>query len=151
MARAPTNGWKGHEPMQNGLTKRQNDCLVFLVGYIEQNTISPTYKEICDHIGLRSKSNACRLVNSLVDRGYITKLPNQARSISLVTEKQAPSLRSFHNLLRVMSGIDHYEVPEAFKDGEDWKRFRSHPWKWFIQAADAQAEIVWKRMLERNN
>ena len=61
------------------------------------------------------------------------------------------SLPVFHNLLRLLCNIDHYEVADAFNDGEDWERFVNHPWKWFIQADDRKAEIIWQRMMERNS
>ena len=61
------------------------------------------------------------------------------------------SLREFHNLLRLLCNIDHYEVADAFESGEDWRKLVEHPWKWFIQADDRKAEIIWQRMMERNN
>jgi hypothetical protein len=70
-----------------------------------------------------------------------------------MSNNQEPSLslREFHNLLRLLCNIDHYEVADAFKNREDWRRFVDHPWKWFIQADDRKVEIIWQRMMERNH
>lgn len=70
-----------------------------------------------------------------------------------MSNNQEPSLslREFHNLLRLLCNIDHCEVADVFENREDWRRFVDHPWKWFIQADDRKAEIIWQRMMERNH
>lgn len=68
-----------------GLTKKQKECLDFIKAYVaDNNSISPSFQEICDGIGLHSKSGVHRLVNALEERGLIRLLRHRKRSIVLV-------------------------------------------------------------------
>jgi len=70
-------------PARGGVTKRQQDLLVFLRRYIGEHGYSPSFDEIKDELGLASKSGVHRLVNGLKDRGFIRVLHGQSRSIRL--------------------------------------------------------------------
>ena len=39
--------------------------------YYGQNKVMPTYDEICDLFGFKSKNAAFKLVNKLVDKGFV--------------------------------------------------------------------------------
>jgi len=43
--------------------------------------VGPTYAELMEDMGLRSKSGIARLVDECMQRGRITKLPNRDRSL----------------------------------------------------------------------
>lgn len=66
-----------------GLTQRQHDVLVFVRGFIAERGHSPSYSEIADFLGLRSKSGVHRLIEGLVERGHIVRTPCLARSLAL--------------------------------------------------------------------
>lgn len=66
------------------LTKKQHDALTFIKGYIEEHKIAPSYDEIADALGLKSKSGVNRLTLSLKERGWIDFLPNASRSITII-------------------------------------------------------------------
>jgi repressor LexA len=69
------------------LTQRQQDLLVFIKSYLEANGgIAPSYGEMCDHLGLVSKSGINRLVRGLEERGVIRRLPHRVRSIIVVEQ-----------------------------------------------------------------
>ncbi|MAJ13408.1 MAG: repressor LexA [SAR116 cluster bacterium] len=63
------------------LTIKQSQLLNFLIKKIEYNGTSPSYEEICVHLNLKSKSGIHRIVQGLLERDYIIKLNNKARSI----------------------------------------------------------------------
>ena len=63
------------------LTIKQSQLLNFLIKKIEDNGTSPSYEEICIHLNLKSKSGIHRIVQGLLERDYIFKLNNKARSI----------------------------------------------------------------------
>lgn len=63
-----------------GLTKRQAELLDF----IRARRVCPSVREMAAHLGLASVSGVVRLLNSLEERGYIRRLPGQARSIAVV-------------------------------------------------------------------
>lgn len=72
------------------LTRRQQDTLNFIRGFsIKNRGIAPTYDEIKDGIGLTSKSGIARLVDGLVERGCIRRLPNRARAIVVIDQVAA--------------------------------------------------------------
>ena len=72
------------------LTSRQADCLKFIASHQSENAgLTPTYDEIKDGLGLASKSGVVRLIDGLVERGAIQRLPNRARSITIIANQSA--------------------------------------------------------------
>lgn len=51
-------------------------------------------------------------------------------------------LAHFHNRLRTLTSIDHHELPGL--SGDDWHRFRTDPFRFFIRADDATAAMIWR-------
>lgn len=49
----------------------------------ESGGVPPTYREIAAHCGV-SPSNAHRLVECLIERGWVTRLNQRPRSLALV-------------------------------------------------------------------
>lgn len=68
------------------LTKRQQDALDFITDEIRSKGISPSYDEIMNALGLRSKSGVNRIVTALVERGHLVKLGAKARTLALSQE-----------------------------------------------------------------
>lgn len=64
-----------------GVTRRQNAVLEFVIKYCAEHGYSPSYQEIAVAVGILSKSGVKRLVDSLVERGRLEKLPRRARSV----------------------------------------------------------------------
>ena len=64
-----------------GTTEKQKKFMDFLVSYIAEHNISPSYDELKDGLGLKSKSGIHRIAMELIQRGAITQLKNSARSI----------------------------------------------------------------------
>lgn len=72
-----------------GLTRRQTDCLAFIKKYItENNGVPPSFDEIKDNAGLRSKSGVHRVITALEERGLIRRLRNRARAIEVMDPTQ---------------------------------------------------------------
>lgn len=67
-----------------GLTKRQTDVLDFIREYIKEAGYPPSFNEMAEYLGLRSKSGIHRLMGGLEERGLIRRLHNRARSIEIV-------------------------------------------------------------------
>lgn len=66
-----------------GLTQRQKEGLDFIRKYVAANGFTPSYSEISIGLGFKSKSNASRIIDDLVRRGYLIRDPQHARSIAL--------------------------------------------------------------------
>lgn len=68
-----------------GLTPRQAEVLAFIRRYIaEHNGASPTRREICAGLGMKSSSDVHQLLQRLKERGHIDWAPRQARAITIL-------------------------------------------------------------------
>jgi DNA-binding MarR family transcriptional regulator len=67
-----------------GLTAQQHTLLIYIGRYIEANGYPPSFDEMKDALGLRSKSGIHRLITALEERGAITRLSNRARAIEII-------------------------------------------------------------------
>lgn len=68
------------------LTKKQEIVLKAIYLYIQANGISPTVRNICDLVGVKSSATGYSHLNVLESRGYITRKETIPRSIG-ITEK----------------------------------------------------------------
>lgn len=66
------------------LTRKQRDLLVFIHSCLQESGVSPSFEEMREAIGLRSKSGIHRLVKALKERGFIRHLPNRARALEII-------------------------------------------------------------------
>ncbi len=66
------------------LTKQQNKLFNFLKVKIQKTNISPSFEEMKVAMGLKSKSGIQRLIDGLVERGFIEKKDNKKRAINIV-------------------------------------------------------------------
>lgn len=68
-----------------GMTPAQRDLLAFIASFIEAHDgVPPSFDEMKDALGLKSKSGIHRLILALEERGKIARLPNRARCIEIV-------------------------------------------------------------------
>lgn len=72
--------------MQN-LTKKQKVVLDYINSYKNENGISPTIEEIRKKLKLKAVSTIHEHINSLKDKGYLSKSENTARSIETRSNK----------------------------------------------------------------
>jgi len=95
------------------LTKRQREIYDFIVTYIEKNGLSPTIEEIGKNFGLRAPSTVHQHLNTLKEKGYLSKDDNLARSIS--PRKEMQSIIRIPVLGRIAAG----QPLEVFENAED--------------------------------
>lgn len=65
------------------LTRKQRELLDYLGSYIATEGFAPSFEEMKNALGLKSKSGVHRLVEALLERGFVERLPNRARSIRI--------------------------------------------------------------------
>lgn len=77
-----------------GLTAAQAECLA-AIKRLTVGEVSPSYAELREALGLKSKCGVHRLVHALRDRGYV-QINGCARSLTVLTEAVtgAPSKRA---------------------------------------------------------
>ena len=73
------------------LTAKQRELLNFLQRYQGEFDHAPSFDEMKDAIGLKSKSGIHRLVSALEERGHIRRLANRARAIEIIEAPQSQS------------------------------------------------------------
>ena len=61
------------------LTKKQHELLLYIHDHLGAEGISPSFDEMKEALGLKSKSGIHRLITGLVERGFIRRLPHRAR------------------------------------------------------------------------
>lgn len=66
------------------LTRKQYELLVFINDYLNNKGLSPSFEEMKEALGLRSKSGIHRLVTGLEERGFIRHLPHRARALEVL-------------------------------------------------------------------
>ncbi len=66
------------------LTRKQYELLVYINQQLSKTGVSPSYDEMKDTLGLRSKSGIHRLIIGLEERGFIHRLPHRARAIEVL-------------------------------------------------------------------
>ena len=65
------------------LTQKQRDLLLFINERMQQGAIAPSFDEMREALGLKSKSGIHRLITALVERGYLERLPHRARALEI--------------------------------------------------------------------
>lgn len=119
------------------LTAKQHELLHFIQERLDSSGISPSFEEMKEALGLKSKSGIHRLISALEERGFLRRLPNRARALEVLkvpeAAKTAPvrenvvPLRKAAPAMRPIAANDIIEVPlhgkiaagvpiEAFED-----------------------------------
>ena len=78
------------------LTNKQFDLLQFIDNQLKSKGVPPSFDEMKNALGLKSKSGIHRLIKGLEERGFIRRLPHRARALEVLrlptnlnlTEKQ---------------------------------------------------------------
>ncbi|MEX2450024.1 MAG: transcriptional repressor LexA [Rhodospirillales bacterium] len=66
------------------LTRKQHELLVYIDRRIKQTGVSPSFDEMKQALGLRSKSGIHRLISGLEERGFIKRLAHRARALEVI-------------------------------------------------------------------
>jgi len=66
-------------------TKRQKELLDFVDGFIQEHGYGPSYREVMAALGYKSVSTVAIHINGLIEKGYLRKRDNSARSLEVVS------------------------------------------------------------------
>lgn len=66
------------------LTKQQLKLFKVIDRSLKEEGVVPSFEEMKNEIGLRSKSGVHRLVRSLAERGFVHRIENKARAIEII-------------------------------------------------------------------
>jgi repressor LexA len=70
------------------LTPKQHKLLVFIDDFIKETGHCPSFEEMKEAVGLKSKSGIHALLNSLIERGFVRKLAHKARALEVIKMPQ---------------------------------------------------------------
>ena len=66
------------------LTTKQRDLLMLIHTRLAETGVAPSFDEMKDEVGLKSKSGIHRLITALEERGFLRRLPQRARALEVV-------------------------------------------------------------------
>ena len=66
------------------LTRKQHELLLLIHERLQNDGVPPSFDEMKDALGLKSKSGVHRLVTALEERGFIRRLRHRARALEVV-------------------------------------------------------------------
>jgi repressor LexA len=66
------------------LTKKQHELLLFIHQHLSKHGVSPSFDEMKEALGLKSKSGIHRLITGLEERNFIRRLPHRARAVEVL-------------------------------------------------------------------
>lgn len=66
------------------LTRKQKELLLLIHEHLGSQGIPPSFDEMKEALGLKSKSGIHRLITGLEERGFIRRLPHRARALEIL-------------------------------------------------------------------
>jgi repressor LexA len=98
------------------LTRKQQELLMFINERITQLGVSPSFDEMKEALGLKSKSGIHRLITGLEERGFIRRLPHRARALEIL---RLPQDAALHNSPQATARKDRQSnvIRPDFKSG----------------------------------
>lgn len=80
-------------------SKKQQELLSFVDGFIKGNGYGPSYREIMRALGYKSVSTVAIHIDGLIAKGYLARRDNSARSLEVVTMRSGDAAsESRHSL-----------------------------------------------------
>jgi len=94
------------------LTVKQRELLLLIDDRLKTGGISPSFDEMRDALGLKSKSGVHRLISALDERGLIRRLHNRARALEVLKVPDAASPAALTNRpVMAAPANDTIEIP----------------------------------------
>ena len=101
------------------LTKKQSKLYNFLKDKIKKTNVSPSFEEMKIAMGLKSKSGIQRLINGLVERGFIEKKDNKKRAINIVNNSVSKKNNDLVINLPLLGSIAAGNPVEAIENSDE--------------------------------
>jgi repressor LexA len=76
------------------LTRKQKELLLLIRDRVDADGVPPSFDEMKDALGLRSKSGIHRLITGLEERGFIKRLPHRARALEITRMPEGADTRT---------------------------------------------------------
>lgn len=96
-------------------TKRQRLIINYIRQFNKKNGYSPSYREIMSELDYNSVATVAAHINNLIERGYVRKRPNAARSLEIVGEEDKIVLDRLNSLLSESNATDKQAVKQVIR------------------------------------
>lgn len=117
--------------MDSRSSKKQQELLQFIDGFIKGNGYGPSYREVMRALGYKSVSTVAVHVDGLIAKGYLRKKDHSARSIEVVTLRgDVPKAEVRADMAEGVQWLET-EIDKRIKKDDDNKKILS-----LIEAAD---------------
>lgn len=73
-------------------SKKQQELLSFVDGFIKGNGYGPSYREIMRALGYKSVSTVAIHIDGLIAKGYLARRDSSARSLEVVAMRQTANI-----------------------------------------------------------
>ena len=101
------------------LTKKQSKLYNFLKDKIKKTNVSPSFEEMKIAMGLKSKSGIQRLINGLIERGFIEKKDNKKRAINIVNNSVSKKNNDLVINLPLLGSVAAGNPVEAIENSDE--------------------------------
>lgn len=88
--RAAAYGGSHMAPKPAPLSRLESAALRYITKYLAENTFQPSFREIGQHLGLKSTKQVSELLQSLESKGHVERVDQQSRSVRLLHVRLLP-------------------------------------------------------------
>jgi SOS-response transcriptional repressor LexA len=92
------------------MTPKQKKLLDFIKVKLSETQVCPSYQEMADALGLKSRSGVHRLVHALLAHGEIERVHGMARSIALPTPEKQSDAAKWVKVSRIAKDMRLYRL-----------------------------------------
>lgn len=97
------------------LTQKQHELLCFIDDRLKDTGVSPSFEEMKEALGLKSKSGIHRLISALEERDFIRRLPNRARALEVMKLPEGGVVESAPSNVVEMANRAERPAPDMLK------------------------------------
>ena len=65
-------------------TEKEKIIISFILNYQESNKKTPSFREMLPNVGLKSTASIHKYINKLEEKGFISTIPGEYRSITIL-------------------------------------------------------------------
>ena len=109
------------------IDKKLDELYLYIINYKKENGISPTVRDICKDLTIKSTATAKYYIDKLVDRGLINKQDDKKRALTIKSKNMGESLTvpligtitAGTPIFAVENLEGYYQIPSDFQSGSD--------------------------------
>ncbi|MDB5165288.1 MAG: hypothetical protein JWM00_178 [Candidatus Saccharibacteria bacterium] len=100
-------------------TKKQQELLQFIDGFIKGHGYGPSYREVMRALGYKSVSTVATHVDQLIIKGYVEKKDNSARSLQVIALRPVRETKQDDQVIKTITQRMHQLQDEGNIEAAD--------------------------------